>query len=220
LSWTNLENNKSHCVGVYLFRKVSVESLIENLKKNCTKEAEVTRKMVREKLQISDSDFEIETNTYKVSLHCPLMKFRLRLPGRSNRCRHVQCFDIESYLMMNEKKPTWNCPVCDQYVPYDTLIIDGLFLDILAKAKGLEEVQFNSDAEWSKTTVDEKSSNNSNNNNTSSSKSNKEVSNEDNSLTMDDSNNSTSKKIKTDDDALVDLIGKLIFPLKFLHKCF
>jgi E3 SUMO-protein ligase PIAS3 len=206
LSWTNLENNKAHCVGVYLFRKVSVDSLIENLKKNCTKEAELTRKMVREKLQISDSDFEIETNTYKVSLHCPLMKFRLKLPGRSFKCKHVQCFDVESYLMMNEKKPTWNCPVCDQYVPYDTLIIDSLFIEILEKAKGLEEVQFNADAEWSKV-IDDKSANN-NNNNTSSSKNNKEVNSQDNSLSMNDNDNSATKKIKTDDDALVDLIGK------------
>lgn len=26
---------------------------------------------------------------------------------------------------MNEKKPTWVCPVCDKKAPYEHLIIDG-----------------------------------------------------------------------------------------------
>ena len=32
---------------------------------------------------------------------------------------------------MNERKPTWNCPVCDSKALYDTLLIDGYFQDIL-----------------------------------------------------------------------------------------
>lgn len=27
---------------------------------------------------------------------------------------------------MNEKKPTWICPVCDKKAAYESLIIDGL----------------------------------------------------------------------------------------------
>lgn len=150
LNWTNLDANKTHCVGVYFFRKVTVQSLVDFLKENKTIDGEQTKKMVREKLQISDSDFEIETNYYKVSLQCPLMKFRIQLPTRATTCKHVQCFDLESYLMMNEKKPTWMCPVCDQYSPFDNLIIDSLFREILQKCSDCEEVQFNAEAEWSK----------------------------------------------------------------------
>ena len=29
------------------------------------------------------------------------------------------------FIQMNEKKPTWMCPVCDKPAPYDQLIIDG-----------------------------------------------------------------------------------------------
>ena len=29
--------------------------------------------------------------------------------------------------MMNEKKPTWTCPVCDGPAKYDDLILDGYF---------------------------------------------------------------------------------------------
>lgn len=204
LNWTNADPNKIHCVGVYLFRKVSVATLVENLKKNCVKDAEITRKMVRDKLQINDDDFEIETTTYKISLMCPLMKFRMHLPGRSSKCKHVQCFDIESYLMMNEKKPTWNCPVCDQHVPYENLIIDSLYQEILSKATDVEEVQFTADGQWSKIQADKKSSSRSGN------------------KTSNSANNSINEEkevaasniktvIKMDEDQFVDLIGKFEF---------
>lgn len=152
VSWTNLELGRVPCVGVYMFKKISVSTLVAYLIKNCTKEAEMTRKMVIDKLKIEDADFLIETNTLKVSLLCPLMKFRIQLPGRAFNCKHVQCFDLESYLMMNEKKPTWNCPVCDQNAPYDNLIICGLFKEILAKVNdsSCEEVEFSPNGEWSK----------------------------------------------------------------------
>lgn len=50
---------------------------------------------------------------------------RLSVPCRAETCAHLQCFDAVFYLQMNEKKPTWMCPVCDKPAPYDQLIIDG-----------------------------------------------------------------------------------------------
>jgi len=151
LNWINSDQSKTFCVGVYVFNKVSVAHLVAHLKTNCTNKAEATRQMVREKLQITDSDFEIETSTLKVSLLCPLMKFRINLPGRASTCKHVQCFDLESYLMMNEKKPTWNCPVCDQNAPFDNLLIDSLNQEILAACpRDIEEVVFAQDGSWTK----------------------------------------------------------------------
>lgn len=102
---------------------------------------------------------------------------------------------------MNEKKPTWNCPVCDQFVPYDDLIIDSLFVEILAKAKDLDEVQFTADAEWTKVSNEKGSSSSSH---AQTSKTNKECN---SSFSIDDNNNAASANIKMDEDVLVDLIG-------------
>ena len=54
-----------------------------------------------------------------------LGKMRLTIPCRSMTCSHLQCFDATLYIQMNEKKPTWVCPVCDKKAPYEHLIIDG-----------------------------------------------------------------------------------------------
>ena len=54
-----------------------------------------------------------------------LGKVRMKMPCRSVTCDHIQCFDAVTYLRMNEKKPTWFCPVCDRHAEYSKLIIDG-----------------------------------------------------------------------------------------------
>ena len=40
---------------------------------------------------------------------------------------------------MNERKPTWNCPVCDKKALYDDLLIDGYYQDILDSKKTIDE---------------------------------------------------------------------------------
>lgn len=65
---------------------------------------------------------------FKLTLVCfvpQLGKMRLSVPCRAVTCSHLQCFDAALYLQMNEKKPTWICPVCDKKAAYESLIIDG-----------------------------------------------------------------------------------------------
>lgn len=59
------------------------------------------------------------------ALSVQLGKMRLMIPCRALTCSHLQCFDATLYIQMNEKKPTWVCPVCDKKAPYEHLIIDG-----------------------------------------------------------------------------------------------
>jgi len=60
-----------------------------------------------------------------------LGKVRMKVPCRSVTCDHLQCFDAITYLRMNEKKPTWFCPVCDRHAEYNKLIIDGSVTQLL-----------------------------------------------------------------------------------------
>ncbi|XP_006802594.2 E3 SUMO-protein ligase PIAS2 [Neolamprologus brichardi] len=102
---------------------------------------------VKEKLT-ADPDSEIATTSLRVSLMCPLGKMRLTVPCRAVTCSHLQCFDAALYLQMNEKKPTWICPVCDKKAAYESLIIDGLFLEILNDCSDVDEIKFQEDGTW------------------------------------------------------------------------
>lgn len=102
---------------------------------------------VKEKLRL-DPDSEIATTGVRVSLICPLVKMRLSVPCRAETCAHLQCFDAVFYLQMNEKKPTWLCPVCDKPAPYDQLIIDGLLSKILSECEDADEIEYLVDGSW------------------------------------------------------------------------
>lgn len=98
-----------------------------------------------------DADSEIATTSLRVSLACPLGKMRMSTPCRASTCSHLQCFDASLFLQMNERKPTWNCPVCDKPALYDNLVIDGYFQEVLNSNKLLpdvNEIQLLQDGSW------------------------------------------------------------------------
>lgn len=106
--------------------------------------------LVKEKLN-EDADSEIATTSLRVSLACPLGKMRMCTPCRASTCSHLQCFDASLFLQMNERKPTWNCPVCDNPALYDNLVIDGYFQEVLNSKKLLpdvNEIQLLQDGSW------------------------------------------------------------------------
>lgn len=86
----------------------------------------------------------------KISLKCPIMKSRIRLPARGLECKHVQCFDLEGYLMMNCERGTWRCPECSKPALTESLEIDQYYWAILNTLSNtdVEEVVIDSSANW------------------------------------------------------------------------
>uniref|UniRef100_A0A674DQ01 E3 SUMO-protein ligase PIAS1-like n=1 Tax=Salmo trutta TaxID=8032 RepID=A0A674DQ01_SALTR len=146
VSWTS-EIGRSFSMAVYLARQQTSTTLLQRLRAKGIRNPDHSRALIKEKLT-ADPDSEIATTSLRVSLLCPLGKMRLMIPCRALTCSHLQCFDATLYLQMNEKKPTWVCPVCDQKAPYQHLIIDGLFMEILNSCEDCDEIQFKEDGNW------------------------------------------------------------------------
>ena len=108
VSWTPVPN-LAYTVSVYIVESLTHEDLLNQLREKGVRNPVYTKTLIKEKL--NDQDSEIATTSCKVSLACPLGKNRMRIPTRASTCDHLQCFDAQTYLMMNEKKPKWNCPV-------------------------------------------------------------------------------------------------------------
>uniref|UniRef100_A0A182QN37 Protein inhibitor of activated STAT n=2 Tax=Anopheles farauti TaxID=69004 RepID=A0A182QN37_9DIPT len=149
VSWCT-EYNRGYVASCYLVRKLTSAQLLSRLKTKGVKAADYTRALIKEKLS-EDADCEIATTMLKVSLICPLGKMRMTTPCRASTCSHLQCFDASLYLQMNERKPTWNCPVCDKPAVYNNLVIDGYFQEVLASKLSSEdtEIQLHNDGSWS-----------------------------------------------------------------------
>uniref|UniRef100_A0A8C2SXM9 Protein inhibitor of activated STAT 2 n=1 Tax=Coturnix japonica TaxID=93934 RepID=A0A8C2SXM9_COTJA len=135
ISWAS-EIGKSYSMSVYLVRQLTSAMLLQRLKMKGIRNPDHSRALIKEKLT-ADPDSEIATTSLRVSLMCPVSK--------AGNCH---CFDAALYLQMNEKKPTWICPVCDKKAAYESLILDGLFMEILNECSDVDEIKFQEDGSW------------------------------------------------------------------------
>ncbi|XP_018583895.1 E3 SUMO-protein ligase PIAS4-A isoform X1 [Scleropages formosus] len=145
VTWGNF--GKRYCVAVYIVRVFTSADLFNKLKHCSVESPERCRERIQDKLRF-DPESEIATTGLRVSLICPLVKMRLNVPCRVLTCAHLQCFDAVFFLQMNEKKPTWTCPVCDSPAPFDLLTIDGLLSEILKETEDVEEIEYLTDGSW------------------------------------------------------------------------
>ncbi|KAI6206401.1 hypothetical protein M3Y94_00906500 [Aphelenchoides besseyi] len=133
VDWQHEKTN--YFVAVYVVKHLTTENLLDRVQKSGRVHYEETLRMVRKSLRTSGED-DIAMDSLKVSLLCPLSRLVMSVPSRSRDCVHLQCFDLHSLLMMNEKRPTWKCPVCNKSSPYSSLVIDRYFSNIIAKVNG------------------------------------------------------------------------------------
>jgi len=147
---------KNWVVGIWLVEKLSSEQLLDRLVRKGKRPPDYTRDLIMKKL--TDDDDGIATTNLKVTVSCPLGKMRMTMPCRPTTCDHLQCFDASLFLMMNEKKPTWTCPVCDSPARYEDLMIDGYFEEVI-KSPLLpdeeNEIILNQDGSWNPVPIDE-----------------------------------------------------------------
>ena len=88
--------------------------------------------------QVCDIDEDIIANSQCIKLDDPITLTKLALPSRGLYCQHMQCFDFDSYLFINKKKPKseYVCPICSEccnpgnvYIDYITLCFVHLYND-------------------------------------------------------------------------------------------
>ena len=87
----------------------------------------------------------------RLSLRCPLTHLLIDIPVRGWRCKHIQCFDLRTYLLiMGETKVRrWQCPICREACC--VLTVDRYMQRILAQARRNEEcdmVEFRETGEY------------------------------------------------------------------------
>ncbi|SGZ38686.1 uncharacterized protein HGUI_00886 [Hanseniaspora guilliermondii] len=111
--------------GLQLFKK-SI-SIKEHIPKN------VTIRKVQEILQ--EDDDEVQMETMKMSLQCPISYMKMKYPIRSLSCHHIQCFDAQWFLEAQKQVPLWECPVCQKKVNIMDLRICNYTMEILENCK-------------------------------------------------------------------------------------
>ena len=84
-------------------------------------------------LNVDSEDEGVKQRVIKVGLKCPITSQRITLPAQGHDCKHIQCFDLESYLKINCEHNQWRCPVCTKLVILECLETDWYIWSILEK---------------------------------------------------------------------------------------
>lgn len=91
---------------------------------------------------------DLETETLRLSLLCPLTHLKPAIPVRGTRCSHLQCFDLQSFVMLQEtpKVNRWKCPICKEHCAH---LIRDLYLENILQVSGDSDmVEFNQKAQY------------------------------------------------------------------------
>ena len=84
-----------------------------------TRPDKFTLSLATEPSSIQDDDI--------LSLFDPFSLKPIKIPAKSRKCKHAQCFDLDVFLNYNDSKNTAECTVCYQYVEKEDIFIDEYF---------------------------------------------------------------------------------------------
>lgn len=128
LNW--FPDDQPYYMGIHIVRHCSSRELLQRLYEKESRSIEETKSDIVNEFKVHDSD--LATTNIRISLLCPLNKVRMATPVRSVKCQHLQCFDANAFIMMNENKQTWTCPICTQPILYEDLQIHSYFTDVMS----------------------------------------------------------------------------------------
>ncbi|XP_052467972.1 zinc finger MIZ domain-containing protein 1 [Carassius gibelio] len=143
----------SHLFVLQLVHRPSVRSVLQGLLKKRLLTAEHCVAKVKRSFSsvaVSVGDDGVEQTAIRISLKCPITFRRIQLPARGHDCKHVQCFDLESYLELNCERGTWRCPVCNKAALLEGLEVDQYTWGILNALQNseFEEVTIDPSCSW------------------------------------------------------------------------
>jgi len=89
---------------------------------------------------------------------------KIKTPIRFHQCKHAQCFDADSFFQLTLSSIIKKCPICNLQANYNSLVVDGLFYEIIKHTSNdVEQVILYSNGNW-EIKDDNKTNNDSNNN--------------------------------------------------------
>eukprot|EP00127_Corallochytrium_limacisporum_P005212 Clim_evm29s201 gene=Clim_evmTU29s201 len=134
---------------VELVRRRPVEKLIQRLQERRMVSKEQTLAFIAKRHGNDTEDEDMLECKEIISLKCPIMFTRIKLPARGKECNHLGCFDATNYLMMNENRPTWNCPLCHKIVTYSDMVVCMWTMDVLKNTRDtIGSVEVAKDGTW------------------------------------------------------------------------
>ncbi|KAL7228724.1 hypothetical protein ACSBR2_007424 [Camellia fascicularis] len=107
----SVRDARRFCLGVRLVKKRTIEQILNLIleKQNCEPFEDALARVCRcigggvaMENEDSDSDLEVIVDCVTVNLRCPLSGSRIEIAARFRPCAHMGCFDLETFLRLNQ----------------------------------------------------------------------------------------------------------------------
>lgn len=150
----------SHLFLLHIVHRPSVKSVLQGLLRKRLLKAEACIDKIKRNFSsvgfngtpgVPNGDVDgVEQTAVKVSLKCPITFKRINLPARGPDCKHIPCFDLETYLELNADRAQWRCPICNKPAVLEGLEVDQYIWGILNNTRDsdVDEVTMDSKANW------------------------------------------------------------------------
>lgn len=154
-------DGRTFCLGVRIVRRRTMQQILSMIPKESNGELfEDALARVRRCVggggatdnADSDSDLEVVADSITVNLRCPMSGSRMKIAGRFKPCAHMGCFDLETFVEMNQRSRKWQCPVCLKNYSLENVVIDPYFNRITsmlsACGEDSAEIEVRPDGSW------------------------------------------------------------------------
>ncbi|KAL7252975.1 hypothetical protein ACSBR1_007501 [Camellia fascicularis] len=140
----SVRDARRFCLGVRLVKKRTIEQILNLIleKQNCEPFEDALARVCRcigggvaMENEDSDSDLEVIVDCVTVNLRCPLSGSRIEIAARFRPCAHMGCFDLETFLRLNQLSRKWQCPICMKNYSLEDITIDPYFNHITKMVK-------------------------------------------------------------------------------------
>lgn len=134
---------------LYLASPISVDDIV----KQVMGRSKIKKQDTVNHIKNHGTDDDIEELSIVVNLKCPLAGSRISVPARSVHCKHFECFDLTSFILLQQQATTWRCPICNESIKFEDLAVDEYMQDVLENVKvyDISEVEFlPEDGTWKK----------------------------------------------------------------------
>lgn len=136
--------NMEYFIAVELVRTMSHDTIKEMITRETHISAVATKQEVARRLKPTDTDdVVVENDCLSVRVADPFSSTMFEVPVRGVDCKHLECFDLETWLQTRPRKPKgkeepslvdgWRCPICGLDARPVSLRVDEFFVDVRQK---------------------------------------------------------------------------------------
>ncbi|OVA09898.1 zinc finger protein [Macleaya cordata] len=154
-------DSRIFCLGVRIARRRTVQQVLNMIPKESEGESfdDALARVCRcigggnaAENADSDSDLEVVADSVTVNLRCPMSGSRMKTAGRFKPCVHMGCFDLETFVELNQRSRKWQCPICLKNYSLEHIIIDPYFNRITTLmqdcGEDVNEIDVKPDGSW------------------------------------------------------------------------